>query len=87
MTEQSKTNSDTVLVALDIAKKSHDAVVLMSSGKRFYSKVANSHEGYRQLLFRTRVDPSQVKVGFEPTADYHRNIAYWLVSRPGNLLA
>lgn len=78
MIEQGKTDSDTVLVALDIAKKSHDAVVLMPSGKRFYSKVANSHEGYQQLLSRIGSDPSQVKVGFEPTADYHRNIAYWL---------
>ncbi|MBU2872553.1 IS110 family transposase [Marinobacter salexigens] len=78
MTDQNKTHSDTVIVALDIAKKSHDAVVLMPSGKRFYTKVANSHEGYQQLLARTGVGPDQVKVGFEPTADYHRNIAYWL---------
>ena len=43
MTEQSNINSETVLVALDIAKKSHDAVVLMPNGKRYFTKVANSH--------------------------------------------
>ena len=78
MTEQSNINSETVLVALDIAKKSHDAVVLMPNGKRYFTKVANSHLGYQQLLDRAGCDPRQVKVGFEPTADYHRNIAYWL---------
>ena len=78
MTEQSNINSETVLVALDIAKKSHDAFVLMPNGKRYFTKVANSHLGYQQLLDRAGCDPRQVKVGFEPTADYHRNIAYWL---------
>jgi hypothetical protein len=57
MTEQSGTDSDAVLVVLGIAKKSHDAVVSMPSGKRFYTKVSNSHEGYQQLLPRTGVDP------------------------------
>ena len=39
----------------------------------------NSHFGYQQLLERIRTHSDQaIKVGFEPTADYHRNIAYWL---------
>lgn len=78
MTEQKNDTNNFVLVALDIAKKSHDAVVQLPNGKRFYTKVANTHEGYQQLLSRTGAEPYRVKVGFEPTADYHRNIAYWL---------
>lgn len=78
MTDQINTTKETVLVALDIAKKSHDAVIAYPSGKSVTMKVPSSIEGYRLLLDRCEVDQHRVSVGFEPTADYHRTIAHWL---------
>ena len=78
MADRINDNSARVLVALDIAKKSHDAVVQFPTGKRITMKVANTIEGYRLLLERCQPQLYQISVGFEPTADYHRNIAYWL---------
>lgn len=40
-------------------------------------KIANTLEGYSRLLYEAGKDYSII-AGFEPTADYHRNIAYWL---------
>jgi len=34
-------------------------------------------EGYQQLLKATHALPAEITIGFEPTADYHRNIAFW----------
>lgn len=67
-----------VLVALDIAKMSHDAVIHFPSGKSMSMKVSNTLAGYQLLLSRCKSDQYTVHVAFEPTADYHRNIAYWL---------
>ena len=67
-----------VIVALDIAKKSHDAIILLPTGKRIHMKVANSQAGYALLLERCSPMENEVQVAFEPTADYHRNIAFWL---------
>lgn len=78
MTDKTNNNNSRVIVALDIAKKSHDAVVQFPTGKRITMKVANTIEGYRLLLERCQPQLYQICVGFEPTADYHRNIAYWL---------
>jgi len=58
-----------VLVALDIAKKSHDAAVQFPSGKRLLMKVANTLEGYQLLLARCLPERYQINIGFEPTAD------------------
>ncbi len=78
MTDQTDTDKGCVLVALDIAKQSHDATVLYPTGKRITMKVTNSLAGYQLLLDRCAQDKYAVKVGFEPTADYHRTTAYWL---------
>lgn len=80
MTEQTQCNKQILLVALDIAKKKHDALILFPSGKRLSTTVANSLEGYQLLLQRCQPDQFQIQVGFEPTADYHRNIAHWLAT-------
>lgn len=81
MTDQTKHTKDTVLVALDIAKRTHEALVLMPNGKRFSMKVPNSLAGYKLLYERCGQGVYPVTCGFEPTADYHRNIAFWLLSK------
>lgn len=66
------------LIALDIAKKHHDALIQLPSGKTISVRITNTLEGYKRLLSLAKVEPSSITVGFEPTSDYHRNIAYWL---------
>jgi transposase len=78
MTDHTNRNADRVLVAIDIAKQSHDALILWPSGKKQAVKIANTRQGYEELLARTGTESNRVCAGFEPTADYHRNIAYWL---------
>lgn len=80
MNDPTQSTKPIALVALDIAKNKHDVQVLLPSGKRLSMTVANSLEGYQLLLDRCQPDRFQVHVAFEPTADYHRNIAYWLAT-------
>lgn len=81
MTDVNNINTNQVLVAMDIAKKSHDALICWPSGKRKMIKVPNTLAGYQQLLDTADAQPEWIQVAFEPTADYHRNIAYWLQSQ------
>jgi len=78
MTDINKFSPNQVLVAIDIAKQSHDVVIAWPSGGTKAVKVPNSLTGYQRLMKYTATDPQSVCVAFEPTADYHRNIAYWL---------
>lgn len=82
MTDSNLKSKETVLLALDIAKKSHDAVIAFPNGKRMSMKVQNSLEGYQLLWERCNPQQYTIHAAFEPTADYHRNIGYWL-SRQG----
>lgn len=66
-----------VMIAIDIAKKSHDALIQWPSGKKKVLKIGNHLKGYQGLLNAANCPPEQIAVAFEPTADYHRNIAYW----------
>lgn len=78
MTNEHQSTKDRVIVALDIAKSSHDAAIQLVNGKRLNIKIPNTKEGYQALLNRCGVAADAIHVGFEPTADYHRNIAFWL---------
>ena len=78
MTEAYHHTEKTVLVALDIAKRTHDALIALPNGKTLSMRVPNTLEGYQCLLDRARKAGHSIQVAFEPTADYHRNIAYWL---------
>lgn len=80
MTDSINRNPQQVLVAIDIAKRVHDAVIYGPNGKTVALKVANSLDGYRRLLELAQRGGGPIQAAFEPTADYHRNIAYWLQS-------
>ncbi len=82
MTDQTHNTNTAVLIALDIAKNSHDVLIQYPSGKYKKMKIQNTHDGYESLIDASQADRYPVKVAFEPTADYHRNIAFWL-SRAG----
>jgi transposase len=78
MTDANKFSPNQVLIAIDIAKQSHDAMIAWPSGRTQAVKIANSLAGYGRLIRCADTDPHSLCVAFEPTADYHRNIAYWL---------
>jgi len=70
--------SNQVLIAIDIAKKHHDVLISWPSGKTKAIKITNSLAGYQKIIELADTAPNHIQVAFEPTADYHRNIAYWL---------
>jgi len=72
-----KENQKTVMIAIDIAKRSHDALILWPTGKRKAIKIENNLSGYQKLLDAADCSTDMIQVAFEPTADYHRNIAFW----------
>lgn len=78
MTNEQQITKARVIVALDIAKSNHDATIQLTSGKRLNIKIPNTQDGYVRLINRCGVPAHSIDIGFEPTADYHQNIAYWL---------
>lgn len=78
MTVINDSRPERVLIALDIAKHCHDALISWPNGRTKALRIPNTLEGYQQLLESARTDASCLNVAFESTADYHRNIAYWL---------
>ena len=77
MTDNIDDSKNLTLVAIDIAKKSHDACIQFADGTTIQMKFENSLQGYQRLRNACFKGESSVRLGFEPTADYHRNIAYW----------
>lgn len=68
------------LVAIDIAKDWNVALIQEPSGRRRNFKFANSSADHNQFVAFLRSLTGPVQVGLEPTGDYHRNIAYRLLS-------
>lgn len=77
MTDTINDTPKTVFLAIDIAKQAHDVIISWPNGRKKMYKIENSLKGYQELLDLVGNDFS-ILAGFEPTADYHRNIAYWL---------
>lgn len=78
MTDSNHPSTDNTLIAIDIAKKSHDVLIARPQGKNKALKIPNTLAGYQQIINTSGRQPKHLIVAFEPTADYHRNIAYWL---------
>ena len=67
-----------ILVAIDIAKAKHEVLVELPTGKRKKMIVRNQLSDFRQLAgYLKRLDGAP-EIALEPTADYHRNLAYFL---------
>lgn len=78
MTDMTNYEPAQTMIAIDIAKQSHDALISWPNGKERAVKISNSLTGYQRLLELAGEPPDLIHAAFEPTADYHRNIAYWL---------
>lgn len=81
MAVPTNTSTPITLIALDIAKKHHDAKILYPNGRAVHLRISNTLDGYERLLEVADAPVKQIRVGFEPTADYHRNIAHWLLTQ------
>ena len=78
MTATDSTARARVLVAIDIAKAKHEVLVELPTGKRRKMIVRNQLSDFRQLAAYLKRLDGALEIALEPTADYHRNLAYFL---------
>src|ERR1051325_4909064 len=77
-----------LVVGIDISKDIHNALMRTSGGKILYRRLTfnNTREGFETLLLQVeavRVQQSlkEVVFGMEPTANYHKPLGEFLISR------
>jgi len=81
MTNPQSTPEAVVWVAIDVAKDRHEALIEVpgwKSRKKF--RVQNTAEELRSFADFLHGLASKVRIGFEPTGNYHRALAYFLHS-------
>lgn len=79
MTNSYNTSSTPVLVAIDIAKHRHEVLVALPGKKRRKRMTILSNKGdYERLAAFLFSLKSPVQIGFEPTGNYHRTLAWQL---------
>lgn len=79
MVDTTNDSTSRVLIAIDIAKHNHDLIIRIPEGKKIRMRIPNTLDGYQKLKAHLApFEMEDVQCGFEPTADYHRNIAFWL---------
>lgn len=71
----------TVWVAVDIAKRVNDVLLQMPDGHKKRFKVPNQRLDFEAFAKFLKGLPNPCKIGFEPTGNYHRPLAHFLVSR------
>ena len=81
MTESHSTPTPPVLVAIDIAKLKHEALVELPDGRRRRMTVRNQRADFQHLADYLRSLGRECLIALEPTADYHRGLAYFLLSQ------
>ena len=80
MIDHPHSTAATNLVAIDIAKDWNIALIQDSSGRRQSFKFANRFTDHNQFVQYLHSLPGRVCIGLEPTGDYHRAIAYRLLT-------
>ena len=82
MTVAHSTSTPPVLVAIDIAKLKHEALVELPDGRRRRRMtVRNQRADFQQLADYLRSLGRECLIALEPTGDYHRGLAYFLLSQ------
>jgi transposase len=69
---------NTILVAIDIAKAQHCAVIRLTDGKTKKLQISSSLEGHQKLIQFLKSFKNDCVIGFEATGNYHRTLAYAL---------
>nr|WP_193092914.1 hypothetical protein [Halomonas colorata] len=67
MADNIKNSFVKVMIAIDIAKTSHDAVTLWPSGRNKTFKFPNTLVGYQNLINAAEVPAEGILMAFEPT--------------------
>jgi len=78
MTSRSSTTASVVWVAIDIAKLTHQVLLELPSGKRQALRIANTKTEIDRFVAHLQGLEGSCVIGFEPTGDYHRPLAYVL---------
>ena len=81
MTDSHSTSTTRVLVAIDVAKAKHDVLVELPGGGRKKMIVRNCRDEFQRLTTYLKSLGGVCQIALEPTADYHRCLAYFLGSR------
>jgi len=67
-------------LGLDVSKRTVDACLIDSSGKRQRLEISNSTAGFEKLAgWLHGIDPSQIHACLEPTGRYSRQISHFLL--------
>jgi transposase len=74
-----KAQQKTVWVAIDVAKARHEALVELPNGSRRRTSVANTLAGFKRFADELRRSGKHCEIALEPTGDYHRPIANFLL--------
>ena len=78
MTETNFTRKNQLLVAIDVAKAKHDVLVELPTGQRKKMVVHNRLTDFEHLSRYLKAVGGDCLIALEPTADYHRGLAYFL---------
>ena len=70
----------TSFVAIDIGKMFHAVLVELPDGAHQRFRMANSAEDYGRLVAFLRTLPGTVRVALEPTGNFHRTLAFRLLT-------
>jgi transposase len=73
-------------VAIDIAKGVNVALMEHSDGQQQRFRFVHQRDDYDRLVSFLKACPEPCRIALEPTADYHRTIAYRLVSEGFDLV-
>ena len=79
MMTTANSNEDSLLVAIDVAKRAHDVLIRWPSGRSQAFRVANRREDFERLTAFLVEQGLPVRVALEATSDFHRCIAHWLL--------
>lgn len=81
MTDSHSTATPRIFVAIDVAKAKHDILVELPDGRRKKMIVRNRRDEFQQLAAYLKSLDGTCEIALEPTADYHRCLAYFLGSQ------
>jgi transposase len=77
-----------LLVGIDIAKEKHHAFFGTATGNTLWRRLlfTNDYQGFQNLLERADLlmkqhQLSKVAFGLEPTGNYHKPLAHWLIAK------
>jgi transposase len=73
-------SGETSFVAIDIGKAFHAVLVELPNGAHQRFRMANSAEDYARLVTFLRTLPGTVRVALEPTGNFHRTLAFHLIT-------